>query len=585
MTSRADILETMLAPKTLADVAAWLANNTDLPSRRKADLASALSTMSKITGKPLEHLPAHVGEIRRLIDQKSPAECGMKTASHRNFKSRIFKLLKKAGCRVVPARHREPLSPEWQALWVALNEFRRLRYDLSHVMHWHAANGIPPEAAGAATFEAYHRDTVEFGTKEHRHAYYKQACIAWNRASEKIAPWPKTTVPVPMRRKAKARPWPELDPRLESEAQAYLASLGTPSSATAAAQTPSSRPWRSVSSGKKKRKLLRDGTIKRREFDIRLYTSMALKLGFRSDQLTSLRDLVSTAVAGRVIDDLWEKAGKKPTTHIASFAWMIRGIAEHWVNVDPEHLAELSKICAFVEPERGGMTPENRARLDQVQDPTRELALRWLPNNLAARAGKSKIRSRLTARTMMNACMVGLLIYCPMRRHNLAALRLDRHIRRIPKGKATMMVIEIPGAEVKNGVPTRYPVPAEIAAMIDEYVAHYRLLICPNDCPWLFPTSGGKPVHRNAVSARIKKLIHLETGLRWNPHLFRHWGGVTYLEEEPGQYEIMRRVYHHDTQETSRRYLGNESEAAVRRYQETILKRRTRLTTLGRIEP
>src|SRR5215469_8002513 len=121
-------------PRSLADVASWLESDTQLKPRQKADYRSALATLVNITGKPLQHLPAHAGRIRRMIDARSPAECGMKTPSYRNFRSRIHQLLAKAGCRVVPGRHRDPRSPEWQARWDSLDQHRRLRYDLSHLM-------------------------------------------------------------------------------------------------------------------------------------------------------------------------------------------------------------------------------------------------------------------------------------------------------------------------------------------------------------------------------------------------------------------------------------------------------------------
>jgi integrase len=577
MTSRTDLAAKSQPPQTLADVALWLAQNSEMPERQRADFASALRTFARITGKPLAHHPAHAGEIRRLLDQKSPAQWDMKTASFRNFKSRLLTLLRKAGCRVVRGRHQDSFPGPWQALWDALDKHRSLRYDLSHAMHWHAANGIQPETAGPESFATYCKDAVEFGTKENRRLYYKRACIAWNRAGELVGSWPKARIEVPNRRQVKSRPWTEFDERFVAEAQAYLASLGKFSSATAAAKAAASRPWRQKRSGKRK-KPLKEPTIEQREYHIRLFASFALALAVSREEISSLRDFVSMDVAGRVIDHLWEKAGETPTSYIAGFAWMIRGIARDWVKVEAEQLEELDGLCAFVTPKTGDMTPKNRNRLAQVRDPEREQDLRWLPNRLADRARKAKTRLIPTARTMMNACMVGLLMYCPMRRHNLAELRIADHLRRIPKGKSTIMLVDIPGGAVKNGVPTRYPVPDEIAEMIEEYLVYHRPLICLTDSPWLFPTRNGKAVHKNAVSNRVSKLIKRETGLEWNPHLFRHWDGRTYIEEQPGDYETVRRFLHHENQETSRTYLGNDSEAAIRLFQDVILKRRARLS-------
>ncbi len=103
--SRDEPAQQASAPKTLADVAAWLAKTTTITPRKKADFTSAQATYAKLLGKPYHHIRANVAEIRRTIDGWSPAQCGMKTASYRNFKSRMLKLLAAAGCRVVPGRH------------------------------------------------------------------------------------------------------------------------------------------------------------------------------------------------------------------------------------------------------------------------------------------------------------------------------------------------------------------------------------------------------------------------------------------------------------------------------------------------
>ncbi len=60
--------------------------------------------------------------------------------------------------------------------------------------------------------------------------------------------------------------------------------------------------------------------------------------------------------------------------------------------------------------------------------------------------------------------------------------------------------------------------------------------------------------------------------MRVNPHLFRHFGSLTYLQQHPGQFEVMRRVLGHTSTATlTKHYVAFEQAAAVRMFDETIL--------------
>jgi integrase len=58
-----------------------------------------------------------------------------------------------------------------------------------------------------------------------------------------------------------------------------------------------------------------------------------------------------------------------------------------------------------------------------------------------------------------------------------------------------------------------------------------------------------------------------------NTHLFRHATAKIYLDANPGGYEVVRRVLgHRSSDTTSRYYTGLETAAAVRHFDDTILK-------------
>jgi len=73
----------------------------------------------------------------------------------------------------------------------------------------------------------------------------------------------------------------------------------------------------------------------------------------------------------------------------------------------------------------------------------------------------------------------------------------------------------------------------------------------------------------------ITRTVHRYTGMRVHPHLFRHAAAKLYLEVSPGQYENVRRALaHRSITTTVTFYTGSEVAAAVRHFDETILKLR-----------
>ena len=71
--------------------------------------------------------------------------------------------------------------------------------------------------------------------------------------------------------------------------------------------------------------------------------------------------------------------------------------------------------------------------------------------------------------------------------------------------------------------------------------------------------------------ATIRKYV----GIVVNPHLFRHFLAYMHLKEHPGEYEIVRLCLGHKRMETTLKfYAGFETEAAVRHYDEQIMRLR-----------
>jgi integrase len=69
------------------------------------------------------------------------------------------------------------------------------------------------------------------------------------------------------------------------------------------------------------------------------------------------------------------------------------------------------------------------------------------------------------------------------------------------------------------------------------------------------------------------EVIRRETGRYLYPHLTRHFGAALYLRENPGAFEVVRRVLGHKSlTTTTRSYASFDDEAAVRMFDALVLR-------------
>jgi integrase len=118
-----------------------------------------------------------------------------------------------------------------------------------------------------------------------------------------------------------------------------------------------------------------------------------------------------------------------------------------------------------------------------------------------------------------------------------------------------------------------FPIPPESAELLDFYIKHCLPLLNKHGETWLFP--GAKPCShksRDQFSRQFSKTIRRLTGLEMNMHLMRHLGAKLYLDQNPGAYEVMRRVLGHKRMSTTvNNYTGLETDAAIRHFDAVIL--------------
>ena len=253
-------------------------------------------------------------------------------------------------------------------------------------------------------------------------------------------------------------------------------------------------------------------------------------------------------------------------------AVMLKVLVRDHLHLDPGAVAAIAEICRCVQPPDEGLTAKNKERLAIFKDKRRLRELVQVPQRLMRRAlaAAEDDDGRKPALVAQLAVVVETFLMAPMRIGNLVQLRLDRHLSPIAirEGQAT---IALPPEEMRKGKALDYLLDRDSCELMQTYLSRFRGRLAEPGNPFLFPSYMGG--HKNVVTLRdqVTKLMRDELGAVWHPHLFRHLAAGLYLEENPGEYETVRRLLGHARLETTvRYYAGTEMAPSVRQYHEVL---------------
>jgi integrase len=536
---------------TLADVLAAV-QAADLTERRRQEISSAVRTIARAIGKPPERIPSHPRLLGERLKQVAPHAIGISPGRWNNVRS-----LARAGLSLVrqmsPGRHTNEVSPRWQELVEQLHA-RPAKMSLSRFLRFCSARAIEPEAVTTETFDEFrnHLDNTLLARPE---AVFAETARGWRAAQAIVESWPGIAVSVPDRRKIWTLPWTTFPKSLRTDFETW-------SNRLTGRDLLDEMPFRPVG----------PVTLALRERQTRAFASALVLRGRDPATITSLRDLVEIEAFKMGLRFLLERGGGKPTKAIANLATGLKAIARHQVRVDSAHLDRMGSIIRRLDTNRGGLTETNRARLRPLEDPRNVTALLKLPAKLMTIAVRTP-HPRLSAIQAQLAIAIEILLMAPIRIGNLAKLDLDRNLVCSSCGKALHIVIE--AEAVKNRQPLEYPLPAQSIELLKRYIREFRPRLAPATSTALFPGEGGRAKARHTLGEQITKVIHLHTGMRMHPHLFRHATAKLFLDANPGGLEVVRRVLGHRSSDTTiSYYTGMETAAAVRHFDETILQLR-----------
>ena len=550
-------LERAPAPRTLADVLALVLADTSLSKSRRHGLASGLRSFGKGVHAPLDELPVKLDDLRTRMNRFTPAMAGMSDGRWRNCLCYVRQALTRVGVIKAPARSMTPFAPAWAALFVPLTE-KHARIALCRFARYCTDRDISPDKVTDEVLDAFLACLTEDSLIKRPRIVHQTTIRVWNRMAGQVSGWPTRQLQAPSYSRTYTLPWDRFPTTLEAEVTRYLDRLA----------------GRNILDDLDFRPL-RPASLCTRGFQLRAYLAALVHTGVDPMTLTSLREALTIENVRKGLRFFLDRAHEGSTKQAHDTAGLLLSIGRHWLQLGTAEVDVLRKLTARLKPKTQGLAPKNRERLRQFDDPHDLAKLLTLPQRLMTIAHRTKHPTAAEALLVQTAVAVELLLMVSIRRGNLARLEIDRHLIRSRRGAVHL---SIPEHEVKNGMPIDTRLPPGFGPLLDLYLTIYRPLLLAEPCPYLFPGRGHRAKDAAGLGLQISDTIKERCGLLVHPHLFRHLAGKLYLTENPGAYGVVRLLHGHKSVETTTRYYcGTEAEAAVRHYDDHVIRLREKL--------
>ena len=545
---------------TLAGVRAQISADLSLKPRCRSDMISALRTLSRVLGTELGLVPAQPQALRTLIARACPAQVGVSRARWDNVRSLTLKALACVGVPTLRGRSGDSLMAEWEQLSCRLTT-PALRFGLSRFLRFCSRIGIKPAQVEAGTFEAFHDALQTMSLNGKPDGILRQTCIAWNQAAAGVPGWPAYQVLVPSFSRRYALTWESFPASFVADCAAFLAHTGN--------QDPFAEDY--AVSVKPSTIIVRRGQL------LRIATALASS-GVPATDITSLAVLVRPHNAKLALRFFLQRSGGTSTKSLHHNALLIKTVARHWVKAPLPEIDVLKCFASRLALKPIGMVEKNRALLHQFNLPENVAALVNLPGRVFRELAHTDHGRRQEAVRAMLAIAVEVLLVAPMRIGNLVDLELGSQIWTVSAGKSSVTHIRI--LKTKTDEPFEAQLPSQSVALLATYLDRYRPRLTAQPSLALFPSWRGQYRAKTKFSTALSAFLLEETGIRMNPHLFRHFAVMLLLDADPNNLETARRILGHRSSTTTlRAYANMKVGPAFQRYGELLA--RLRAKTVG----
>ena len=521
---------------------------------QKRDLKSAVNTFCRAAQKNPSAVLAVPRQVRILRESVSPLAAGMTQRRWANVCSGLSKAIELVR-ELVPSRNTTPLLPEWERLLGALPD--QLARKVSAGVRYLSGKGVTPSTVTEADLLGYCDAIVNDRMRRNAESAADNFIWAWNRAAVASPDWPQVAIPREDKRDRYTYPIEFFPASFGADVEAYIGRLTQGILFDDDDEDIDLGPLRPV----------RPTTAQSRRRQLRAAASCLVHGAVPVSEIKSIATLVEIQNTKRILHFMMQRNGGPTSGGVAQMGTFLTKVALHWVKVDAEHHAKLRRLSARVAVQSSGMTAKNRQRLRPFDDETTVVELVCLPDTIRKKVDRDKRPPRLKARHAQMAAAIAILLVVPLRRTNLAAIDLNRHLVSNRNG----VYLVIPEHETKNRSPIDFQIPSFALEVVKWYIREYRPYLLQGESTALFPGQGGQPKSPHTLALQIKQTVREFLGLEFNIHLFRHTAGKIFLDLNPGSYEVVRQLLSHKSiNTTTSAYSGAETRKAGLLYAQVL---------------
>jgi integrase len=548
-------------------------------------LVSAITTVARIVapGMPkdvaLARLRLEVSALNAVF-QQARRRGELSTERLASLRSEVGRVMRLLGLVEPSRRGQLPASPIWRQLLERLPE--RSRWALIDFLRFADELGIAPAEIDASTLRAFHlrcREKVLCRNPDVR--AYKVAA-AWNQAVRNVPGWPGTVLDATPRQNAYTLRWAAYPASLQEDLERYKAMLAGDHSDYLMGE----EIFAERSTSKPHRRGRRLATIRLKERVLREAAAGLVHARLPPAEIRLLRDLVQPIDRVETILRFHLDRDRANSTNNAwRVAEELRLVARDYCGSSSSEVEKIANWAKRIRPRKeAGMTEKNARRVRALLQPRTYALLLHLPRELMRRAHElmkpphEAPNPQAAARLAMYAVALEILLVCPLRRKNLAELRIADNLHRPDPRKARISHLVVSAREVKNGNPVHWPLLRDSGRLIETFISRFRPVLAQSQNDFLFPGRGSEPRNAQQMATWLAKTVSREVRAEFNVHLARHFTAACFLRHHPGQYEMVRRLLgHKNIATTIAAYVGLEVDAAVQRHDSIVLQDRQKL--------
>jgi hypothetical protein len=549
-------------PKTLEDVRQAVEKG-DVGDRPRSNGRSATERLCAMAGVSPAQVCADAPAIRALIRKVRPGLQGMTTKTWANLLSRFRRELRLADVIDPNWQGRAARHPAWADLVRPIAEKKHLANGLAAFLNWCAAQDIVPHAVNDGVVQRFHVWLEQRTLCPKPRDLVRQTPRLWNAARETVAAWPKSKLTlISFKTHFKRLQWSQLLESFRADAEAYLAMRANPDPFDERPNAPV-RP-------------LAASTVQQQKVNLRLAVSVLVENGMPIEEIVSLAVLVEPERFKAVLRHYHERAGGQPNAFIICLAQTLIQAAYHYLDLSPDHVAQLKRIARKLPPIPHELTAKNRAFLRELESDRLKAELLFLPERLVSEVTKGLAEGRVEFVKAQVAAAIEFELAIPLRPQNLCRLNWGKHFLE-PDGPRGRMLLHIPKDEMKSGKDFDAEVPEHVARRLRWYRRHILPRLCADSNADLFVTRQGKLKGKDTFTDQIIKTIECYLGIHMPPHKFRHLAGHSYLEENPEDFETAKALLGHGWSKTTKFYAGSETRRASQAYNKFVFEQREAL--------